>query len=712
MKNVAVFKKGCVALFIIYSSFLSCQTKIIPYQQLPSSSGSLTGSGIFFSASMTTSSIIITFEGPSDRWIALGFGTHMNPTDVLIYSNGHAISTHPLGWYDYYNSSYNSSGVLVDGIQNWNVISTNTISSGNRTITASRALNTGDVNDVVFNFTATALNLVWAKGASADYTIAYHGSTNRANGISLPWLSLPTASFATSSTTLCAGNSITYSNTSQGGSTNYSWTFQGGSPAISSSTNPSVTYSVQGIYSVSLIASNSIGSSTLSQINYITVNPTVAPSVSIGLASGSNPMCSGALVSYTSSSTNGGSSPSFQWKINGLNAGTNSPNFTSGSLSTSSNITCVMTSNAQCPNPSSITSVPITMTVSSIAPASVTVTLQSGSNPSCLGSTVVFSANPGNGGTNPFFQWKSNGINVGSNSSTYSTNSLFTNDVVFCELNSNAPCAISTLAISSAITMTVSATLSPFISIIQSLGNNPSCIGNQNTFSATTINGGNPPSYQWKVNGINVGNNGPLYSSSALGNGVIISCEMISGLSCSSPSLALSNAISMTVNPRPTASIMPVGPFCNDSDSFTLQGLPIGGTYSGPGVFGTQFVPSSAGIGSNIIVYEFTDSNNCSDTAATPIVVSDCSSIKPSAKSIKSIITIYPNPSSGIFIFDSENEKIKSMVVFDMSGTIIFKRTYEIETTVTVDLSDELSGLYVAKLFLENNLVWKKIIKK
>src|SRR5687768_8415048 len=113
------------SLFIcsLFPSAAWSQTKIIPYQQLPTASGAPSGSGMFFGASMTTSSITITFEGPSDRWIALGFGTSMAaPTDVLIYSIGHALSTHPLGWQDYYNSSYNASGVLVDGIQNWNII--------------------------------------------------------------------------------------------------------------------------------------------------------------------------------------------------------------------------------------------------------------------------------------------------------------------------------------------------------------------------------------------------------------------------------------------------------------------------------------------------------------------------------------------------------------------------------------------------------------
>lgn len=162
------------------------QTKTIAYQELPTALGNASGSGIFLGASMTNSDITITFTGPSDRWIALGFGSFMDPTDVLMYSGGKTGATHAVEWFDYYNSAGNAAGVNKDATQNWTITS-NTVTSGQRTVIATRALSTGDANDVTLAYSAANLNVVWARGGTASYTIANHGSSNRAAGIVLPW---------------------------------------------------------------------------------------------------------------------------------------------------------------------------------------------------------------------------------------------------------------------------------------------------------------------------------------------------------------------------------------------------------------------------------------------------------------------------------------------------------------------------------------------
>lgn len=72
------------------------------------------------------------------------------------------------------------------------------------------------------------------------------------------------------------------------------------------------------------------------------------------------------------------------------------------------------------------------------------------------------------------------------------------------------------------------------------------------TFTAMSVNGGTSPTYQWKLNGNNVGTNSDTYTSSSLNDGDMISCELISNANCISVQTATSNVITMLVSPKPT----------------------------------------------------------------------------------------------------------------------------------------------------------------
>ena len=113
----------------------------------------------------------------------------------------------------------------------------------------------------------------------------------------------PVASFSSPGATVCAGQSITYTNTSTNSPTSYSWSFPGGTPATSTAANPTVTYNTAGTYNVSLTATNSGGSHTSTQPNYVTVNPTPAtPTIAAG---GATTFCQGGSVTLTSSAASG-----------------------------------------------------------------------------------------------------------------------------------------------------------------------------------------------------------------------------------------------------------------------------------------------------------------------------------------------------------------------------------------------------------------------
>ncbi len=81
----------------------------------------------------------------------------------------------------------------------------------------------------------------------------------------------PIGDFGSNVTSGCLPLVVTYQDGTVGGATSWAWTFPGGEPATSTEENPTVTYNAGGIYDVELIVSNSYGSDTIKQINYIAV---------------------------------------------------------------------------------------------------------------------------------------------------------------------------------------------------------------------------------------------------------------------------------------------------------------------------------------------------------------------------------------------------------------------------------------------------------
>jgi hypothetical protein len=78
----------------------------------------------------------------------------------------------------------------------------------------------------------------------------------------------------------------------------------------------------------------------------------------------------------------------------------------------------------------------------------------------------------------------------------------------------------------------------------------------------------------------------------------------------------------IVVNATPVVSFTSLNAICADNSAFPITGgMPSGGTYSGTGVNSNIFYPDTAGVGSHKIVYRYTDSNNCSDTASQTQVV-------------------------------------------------------------------------------------------
>ncbi len=84
---------------------------------------------------------------------------------------------------------------------------------------------------------------------------------------------VPVAAFQPMPAAGCAPLSVLFSNTSTGGGNSYQWLFPGGTPAASTDGAPIVSYNNAGSFGVTLIATNSAGSDTLTVPGAIQVAP-------------------------------------------------------------------------------------------------------------------------------------------------------------------------------------------------------------------------------------------------------------------------------------------------------------------------------------------------------------------------------------------------------------------------------------------------------
>ncbi len=72
-------------------------------------------------------------------------------------------------------------------------------------------------------------------------------------------------------------------------------------------------------------------------------------------------------------------------------------------------------------------------------------------------------------------------------------------------------------------------------------------------------------------------------------------------------------------------------------------------------------------------------------------------------------ISIYPNPSNGIFNIDIYNaDNNVNMIVINAQGQIVYSE--KVGTSTQIDLSNQPDGIYFVKFINNNNITIKKII--
>ena len=329
----------------------------------------------------------------------------------------------------------------------------------------------------------TSVNAVVATAGNQTYTVTATLSGCSASATAMVGFNtsvVPAVSITqTTSNPVCAGAQVSFSATSNGGGTNpvYQWTTSnnqtgtGNSFTISSAQNGETVRCLL-ISNAGCASPDSVYSASL------TVNTQSPQPVTLLIATPDSNVCSGENVAFTSSVTNGGSSPTYTWYVNGSSSGTGS-GYTLNNIQVAASVYCVVTSSSGCVTGSPATSNTLNVRIQNSAQASVSVTADP--NPVCAGAPVTFMATPGNGGSSPVYSWQLNGSTVGTNSTTFSNASPHNGDAVSCNMTSSATCVSNQNVVSNTINVQV----------------NPLPVANAGTAfhvspSSSVILGGNP----------------------------------------------------------------------------------------------------------------------------------------------------------------------------------------------------------------------------
>ncbi|MEI8279825.1 MAG: T9SS type A sorting domain-containing protein [Bacteroidota bacterium] len=454
-------------------------------------------------------------------------------------------------------------------------------------------------------------------------TGTYNGTLTVSNGtvspnypISVAIINTPTVTLG-ANPTICAG--ITTANLTYSASTfnptnfNVTWNPAAISAGLINVNNAVVSGSPLAIpipgsiapntYSGILTVSNICGNSVQYPFS-VTVNPSTVPNIS---TSGSNNLCIGTITTYTAITNIVGGT--LQWQVNGLNVGTNSTTYTYAP-SNGDIVTCIINvPGTGCYTTPSLTSTPIGVSVSPYIVPNINIT---GNSTGCLGINSTYTAISNAASAN--YQWKVNGVNVGTNSSTY-TYGPANGDQISCIVTATAGCFSPLTAPSNIILINGIPSIFPSISIQSITGTDTICDGPAATYiSNTNFPGG---SYQWMVNGVNVGYNSPDYNYTPA-NGDQITCTVTIPPTgqCFLANSANSNTRTVSVIPSivPTVSIAP-GSFVvctNTTASYHAVTNIISGSY--------QWKVNNSLVGTNSSTYSYipTDSDQIMCTVTEP----------------------------------------------------------------------------------------------
>jgi uncharacterized protein YjdB len=299
--------------------------------------------------------------------------------------------------------------------------------------------------------TGSALNFGLKTGAGM-YTVK--GTTGAgcvrmmgdAAAITITPLSTPVVSMvASTSDTVCAGTSVTYTATGSNGGTTPTYTWSIGTSAVGTGTTYTYTPADGDNVSVTFTSSAACPSvSSVSASKTMMVMPNLTPSVSISVGP-NDTVCQGSAAGFTAVVVNGGTAPTYTWVVGGgIVAGATSSSYTYVPTN-GQTVVCRVNSNYACPSTNNVSSNTITMRVAPKYIPVVNIVAQPGTVIE-QGQTVTFTTNVTGAGEAPTYQWLLRGnVIAGATTSSFTSSDLNDGDSVTCKVWGTGLCGLETI---------------------------------------------------------------------------------------------------------------------------------------------------------------------------------------------------------------------------------------------------------------------------
>ncbi len=321
----------------------------------------------------------------------------------------------------------------------------------------------------------------------------------------------------------------------------YTWYVNGVETATGPTFNSS-TLTPGDEVSAQLINSYTCAGTLINNSNIITLKQ--APSPTVTITSNATGFCPGNAVDFTATVTNG-RLPSYEWFLNGISVGTNSPTFSLPTPSAGDSVNVVVT-DASC-SPSSVTDTSEYIVLVSAADSTLQVSI-SDTLPLCSSSVHTFTSLTNYSTPNMSYRWLVNGLQRGT-LADFNTSNLVNGSTIQLVVTTGAGCGSSATDSSNILTINNAKTVTPEISITP---REYSDCDDVVILDAEFTNGGTNPRINWYLDDsvlVAVNRTAISYSRKFFEN-VSVRAEFISSIGCNSiPTGTTSTTFNLPKNP-------------------------------------------------------------------------------------------------------------------------------------------------------------------